>query len=122
MDEAPPRATDSLSVALQYAETNHPLETADQVVARAKAYALFLKGDWQKTGVVQVAVLDGGNGYASVPNVVFSDGAAEAVATVTNGSVTSIAVKKAGVYEIAPTVTIEAGGGTGATAVATLAQ
>jgi len=39
-----------------------------------------------------------------------------------SGIVTSIAVKKAGKYiDAPPTVTLEGGGGTGATAVATLA-
>ena len=126
MSDAPaPLATDNLSVALRYAETNHPGETPDQVVTRAKAYALFLKGDWQKVGVVHVAVTAGGVNYASVPNVVFNGGGgsgAEAVATLTGGVVTSIAVTKPGVYETVPTVTIEQGGGTGATAVATLAS
>jgi starch-binding outer membrane protein, SusD/RagB family len=121
-DDATPLATDNLSVALRYAETNHPGETPDQVVTRAKAYALFLGGNWMKVGVVQVAVVDGGVNYASVPNVVFEPAGAEAVATLTNGIVTSVAVKKAGAYDTAPTVTFEGGGGTGATAVATLAE
>ena len=121
MSDAPAPATDNLSVALRYAETNHPGETPDQVVTRAKAYELFLDGDWKKVGVVQVAVVDGGVNYASVPNVVFEPAGAEAVATLTNGVVTSIAVKKPGKYDVAPTVTFEGGGGTGATAVATLA-
>jgi starch-binding outer membrane protein, SusD/RagB family len=122
MSDTPPAPTDNLSVALRYAETNHPGETPDQVVTRAKAYALFLSGDWMKAGVVHVAVVDGGVNYASVPNVVFDPPGAEAVATLTNGIVVSVAVKKAGMYEVAPTVTFEGGGGTGATAVATLAE
>jgi hypothetical protein len=118
---APIPADDHLSIALWYAETKHPQETPDQVVTRAKAYALFLSGAWQKTGVVQVAVVDGGVNYATVPNVVFDPPGAEAVATLTNGTVTSIAEKKPGLYETVPTVALEGGGGTGATAVATLA-
>ena len=120
---ATPAITDNLSAALWYAETKHPGETPDQVVTRAKAYALFLAGAWQKVGVVYVAVTAGGVNYSAVPDVVFNPPGAEAVATVTNGVVTSIAVKKPGTYTTTtPTVTIEGAGGTGATAVATLAE
>lgn len=118
----PAVATDNLSIALWYAETKHPNETPDQVVTRAKAYALFLEGSWQKLGVTSVAVTNGGVNYASVPNVVFEPAGAEAVATLANGIVTSVAVKKPGKYETVPAVTFEGGGGTGATAVATLAD
>jgi len=120
-----PLPMDPLSVALRYAETNHGSETADQVVARAKAYALFLAGDWQKSGVVHVAVTAGGTNYSSPPVVAFTGGGgtgAEAVANLTNGIVTSVTVNKAGVYKTPPDVVFEGGGGTGAAAISVIAS
>jgi hypothetical protein len=119
---APAIVADRLETALEYAVQMQHGETADQVVTRAKAYALFLTGDWQKVGIVAIAVVTGGSGYSTAPTVQFSDGSATATATVTNGAVTSIAVKNPGVYTTAPTITIVGGNGTGATAVATLAE
>lgn len=122
IEPATPAIGDNLSVALWYAENKHSGETPDQVVTRAKAYALFLAGGWQKLGVTSVAVTNGGLNYTTVPNVMFDPPGAEAVATLTNGVVTSVAVKNPGKYEAVPVVTFEGGGGTGATAVATLAD
>jgi hypothetical protein len=111
-----------LETALEYAVQMQHTETPDQVVTRAISYAQFLTGNWEKFGIVQITVVDGGQGYSTAPTVVFSDGSAQAAATVTNGVVTSIAVKKPGVYAVPPTITITGGGGSGASAVATLAE
>jgi len=119
---APSIVADRLETALEYAVQMQHSETPDQVITRATAYAMFLTGNWQKVGVVQIVVVDGGQGYSTAPTVQFSDGSAVAVATVTNGVVSSIAVKKPGVYTVPPTITIVGGGGSGATAVATLAE
>jgi hypothetical protein len=116
-----PASPDRLSTALDYATSHPEPESPDQVVTRAKAYALFLTGDWQKVGVVQAAVVERGQGYSTAPNVVFDPPGATAEATVVNGEVDSITMKKPGLYDTVPAVTIEGGGGSGATAVATLA-
>jgi hypothetical protein len=81
------------------------------------------------TGVNQVAVVNGGSGYASAPAVTFSapqdpDGELPvATAVLTGGVVTSVTVNDSGSgYTIAPTVTIAPpGSGTQATATAILA-
>lgn len=120
---APIPAGDTLMTAFHYADAKGG--TADEVVARAKAYAVFLSGEWQKTGVTTVRVTNGGAGYAAAPDVVFTGGGgtgASAVATVTNGHVSGVAVKDNGAgYTEAPTVSFTGSSGTGAAAVATLA-
>jgi hypothetical protein len=117
-------AGDVLTTAFHYADAKGG--TADEVVARAKAYAVFLGGNWQKTGVVTVSVVNGGEGYTAAPEVVFEGGGgsgAVAVATVTNGKVSGVAVKVNGAgYTEPPTVSFTGANGTGATAVATLAE
>lgn len=76
-------------------------------------------------GVSAVTVSNGGSGYTSAPEVVFTgDGSgAEAVATVAEGVVTAVTVTKGGCgYTTAPTVTFTGGGGTGAAATASIAS
>jgi hypothetical protein len=76
-------------------------------------------------GVSAVTVSNGGSGYTSAPEVVFTgDGSgAEAVATVAEGVVTAVTVSKGGYgYTTAPTVTFTGGGGTGAAATASIAS
>jgi hypothetical protein len=76
-------------------------------------------------GVSAVTVSNGGSGYTSAPEVVFTgDGSgAEAVATVAEGVVTAVTVTKGGYgYTTAPTVTFTGGGGTGAAATASIAS
>ena len=120
---APIPAGDILATAFHYADAKGG--TADEVVTRAKAYATFLSGEWQKTGVTTVLVTGGGEGYSAAPEVVFTGGGgtgATGVATVTNGKVTSVAVTKNGTgYTEPPEVSFTGAAGTGATAVATLA-
>jgi hypothetical protein len=114
---------DILATAFRYADAKGG--TADEVVTRAKAYAVFLSGEWQKTGVTTVLVTNGGEGYAAAPEVVFSGGGgsgAAATATVTNGHVSAVAVTANGTgYTSPPEVAFTGGSGSGATAVATLA-
>jgi len=116
-------AGDVLATAFHYADAKGG--TADEVVARAKAYAVFLSGNWQKTGVTTVEVTNGGSGYTAAPEVVFTGGGgtgASAVATVTNGKVATVAVKDNGSgYTEAPKVSFTGASGTGAAAIATLA-
>lgn len=69
----------------------------------------------------------GGSGYTSAPSVVFAGpgtgAAATAVVNPSNGQVSSIAITNGGTgYTTAPTVTITGGGGSGATATATVAS
>lgn len=80
------------------------------------------------TGAISttITVTNGGSGYTSVPVVTIADPVtgttATATATLTGGVVTSITVTEAGSgYTSAPIVTITSGGGSGATATATLA-
>ena len=74
--------------------------------------------------VSSVTVTNGGSGYSSThpPRVVFSTGAAEATATVSEGKVVSIRVTRGGSgYTSVPTVSFtHTQGGTGATAIATV--
>jgi hypothetical protein len=66
-------------------------------------------------------VTAGGTGYTSVPTVTITDSTgtgATAVATLTSGVVTAIAITAGGSGYTAPTVSITGGGGTGATALA----
>lgn len=87
---------------------------------------------WAK-GVKTIAVTDGGSGYTSAPTVTISAGeggkTAEATAVVQGGKVVAINLNRDpsgvdfylhGVYSAAPTITIEGGGGTGATAEAAI--
>lgn len=124
MSAALPAPATDLEAALHLADTKGG--TADEVVTRAKKYALFLQGAWQRVGVTVIAVTAPGENYSSAPTVELTSptgSGAEAVATVTNGKLASIAVTKSGVgYAEPPTVTFTGGGGTGAAAVATLAE
>jgi hypothetical protein len=79
-------------------------------------------------GVTATTIGAGGSGYTSAPTIVFSDpqiaGGTTATGTVnlTGDEVTSITITDAGSgYTSAPTITFSGGGGTGATATATLA-
>jgi hypothetical protein len=81
-----------------------------------------------KTGSVGVALSAGGTGYTSAPVVAIAapdiSGGVQAVATATlatAGAVKTIAVSGGGAgYTTAPTITFTGGGGTGATATATV--
>ncbi len=70
-----------------------------------------------------ITVANGGSGYTSAPTVTLSGGGgdgATAVATITQGVVTGIALTNAGTgYTSLPAVSIGGGGGSGATATAT---
>jgi uncharacterized repeat protein (TIGR01451 family) len=73
------------------------------------------------TGVIGIAVTNGGSGYTSAPNVVIGGGGAGAAATATviGGVVTSITVNTPGSGYTNPTITFTGGGGGGAIATAT---
>ena len=77
-------------------------------------------------GVVSITITNPGSGYTSQPNIVIQpppSGALAGNVVLTNGAITSIAVASGGVnYTAVPLVTIFGGGGSGATAVATLAS
>jgi phage tail sheath protein FI len=84
-------------------------------------------GNFTATSVASITVTDGGSGYTSAPTVTISDAPAggsnaAAIADLNGGStVDSITVTYPGAgYLTAPTVTISGGGGTLATATATL--
>jgi hypothetical protein len=67
-------------------------------------------------GVVgNVTIINGGSGYTSPPNVVFSDGAATGFATLSGTSVSSVSITNGGSYVNIPTMTFVGGGGSGAT-------
>jgi hypothetical protein len=87
---------------------------------------------WAK-GVKTITVTNGGSGYTSAPEVIFSNGVdgqtAKATAVVQNGQVVAINLDRDptgvdfyqhGIYNDPPTITIQGGGGTGATAEATI--
>ncbi|MEA2236282.1 MAG: hypothetical protein QOC81_1006 [Thermoanaerobaculia bacterium] len=82
----------------------------------------FERGYEYGQSISQVIVTNGGSGYASAPNVVFSSGGAGATATVAGGVVTAITVNTRGTgYSVsaAPTISFTGGGGgTGASATA----
>ena len=72
--------------------------------------------------VIGVTVGAGGSAYSAVPTVVFDPEGAQATAAIT-GAVDHITVDNGGSgYTSAPTVTFDGGGGTGATATATIAN
>lgn len=68
----------------------------------------------------EVTITNAGTGYTSAPAVSFSAGAATAIATVTNGSVTAITITNPGTYTVAPTVIFTGGGGASAAATVSL--
>lgn len=68
----------------------------------------------------QVTITAAGTGYTSAPSVTPSSGSATFVATVSNGSVTTITITNPGTYSSVPTLTISGGGGSGASATVTL--
>ena len=75
--------------------------------------------------VAVATVINGGSGYSSVPTVsIIGNGTgATATATITGGKVTSIIINYAGYnYQSQPAITINGGGGSGATASALLAS
>ena len=72
--------------------------------------------------VDDIAVTAGGSGYTSAPTVNVA-GSATATATISGGVVTAITVTAAGSgYTAAPAVTFSGGGGSGATATATMKE
>jgi len=72
--------------------------------------------------VDDIAVTAGGSGYTSAPTVNVA-GSATATATISGGVVTAITVTAAGSgYTAAPGVTFSGGGGSGATATATMKE
>jgi len=109
-------------------EVNGPTTTAYNAINEVRRRA-FGTGKRVST----IAVTNGGSGYTSVPMVTiernftqatsqgsFGDGA-YAVAEISGGKVTAIrVVSTSAFYNTAPVVTITGGGGTGATAVATV--
>lgn len=83
--------------------------------------------DYSKDEVGSVQVTSGGSGYTSAPTVAFSAPSsgvtASGTAVVQNGEVVQVNITNPGSgYTAAPTVTFSGGGGTGATATATLAS
>jgi hypothetical protein len=73
--------------------------------------------------LLNITIGSGGTGYTTAPTVVITgDGSgAEAIATVSGGVVTEIELTQPGVgYTEAPTISFTGGGGTGATATASL--
>lgn len=104
----------------------HAFLAAESVVGQTPRILIApgFTGD-RPAGVSAVTVTAGGSGYTVAPTVVFTgDGTgAEATATVADGVVTDITVTKGGYgYTVAPTVTLTGGGGTGATATASIAS
>jgi len=72
--------------------------------------------------VDDIAVTAGGSGYTSAPTVTVA-GSATATATISGGEVTAITVTAAGsAYTTVPAVTFSGGGGSGATATATMKE
>lgn len=106
---------------------NGPTPAAIEAVNRVRRRA------WS-TGVKAITLTSGGSGYTSAPTVTFSGGngqEAEATATVADGKVTAINLKRdttgimfyaEGKYSSIPTITIEGGGGSGAAATATISD
>lgn len=81
--------------------------------------------------VASATVTSGGSGYVSTPTVTVSDpdgqamvnATATATASISGGQVTGVTITAGGDgYAATPTITISGGGGTGATATATLSQ
>jgi autotransporter-associated beta strand protein len=74
--------------------------------------------------VISITITAGGSGYTSAPTVTLSAlpvGATAGAATLVGGQITAITVANGGTgYTTAPLVVISGGGGTGATAIATL--
>lgn len=119
-------------VLLMYAEAENAINGPTQEVIDI-VNSVRWRG-WAK-GVKTITVTNGGSGYSSTapPDVVISNGQgqnAEATATVDNtGKVTAITLKRDptgvdfylhGIYSTPPTITIQGGGGSGATAEATI--
>lgn len=75
--------------------------------------------------VISINVTNGGSGYTTPPEVVIAGvgNGATAVANINGGAVTAVTVLNPGLgYTTAPTITLVGGGGTNATAVATIAD
>lgn len=79
-------------------------------------------------GVASAAVTAGGSGYTSAPTVTFADPPnggvrAKGTASITTGAVTGITITDPGSgYLTAPAISFSGGGGTGASATATLGE
>src|SRR5687767_4423218 len=94
----------------------------------AQSKPINLKLEQNSGNVESVTVTNGGSGYTSAPTVNFSASpgcvhgvCVQATATVSGGQVTSVTVTNGGLgYCIAPTVSFSGGGGSGATATATV--
>lgn len=117
-------------VLLMYAEAENAINGPTQEVIDI-INAVRWRG-WAK-GVKTITVTDGGSGYTSAPQVTFSTGVngqtAQGTAVIQGGRVVAINLARDpsgvdfyqhGVYETPPTITIEGGGGSGATAEATI--
>lgn len=117
-------------VLLMYAEAENALNGPTQEVIDI-VNSVRWRG-WAK-GVKTITVTNGGSGYTSAPEVIFSNGVdgqtAKATAVVQNGQVVAINLDRDptgvdfyqhGIYNDPPTITIQGGGGTGATAEATI--
>lgn len=113
------------SVSVDFSQFNNRLYYTD-----GTGYLQFSNGtnDYrQGTSVLSITVTNDGTGYTSVPTVTISAPSlaygttASAIATVTSNKVSAITVTNAGSgYTSAPTVTITGGGGSSATATASV--
>lgn len=107
-----------------YAEesNSHPvfsrryLEKRDSYTPRTKAAVL--------PGLYRINVTAPGNGFTSVPTVVFTGGTgsgASAIAVLdNNGGIAKVVLKAEGTYTAVPTISFSGGGGSGATATASV--
>ena len=122
-------------ILLMYAEAENEVNNGPTAAA-INAVNLVRQRAWS-TGVKTITVANGGAGYTSAPTITFSAGVgtglvnntATGTATISGGAVTAINLKRdltgvtyyqEGQYTAAPSVTITGGGGTGATAIATI--
>lgn len=103
-------------------EINGPTQEAIDAVnlVRRRGWGKFSKGE----GIKEINVIAGGSGYTTVPTATVTGGGGTgvvAVAKMTSGQVTSVAITdQGGGFTSIPTITFTGGGGTGATASATL--
>jgi hypothetical protein len=68
----------------------------------------------------RIEITNGGSGYSSAPNVIFSTGSAIATAYVSNGAVVSVQINSFDHYLEPPIIQFSGGNGNGATAIAKL--
>jgi len=127
-------------ILLMYAEAENELN--GPTAATIDAVNRVRRRAWS-TGVKTITLTNGGSGYTTAPTVTFTGGGASTVAatyissagfasataTISGGKVTAITLNRDisgikffedGAYTSAPTITITGGGGTGATASATV--